>query len=280
MTDSSSSGAPGAGEREDDRSPRTGEESPFGEFLTGHRENRQLSLDEAAGAVRIPVRYLEAMEGEDYEVLPPTPYVRGFLDAYARYLGVDRGEMIRRFEAGFREHRRQDREEGRGAIFALFRPRGESLHCRDWAIPLVLAAAVAVFMAGRFILAMNADPEGLPTTYPPRVEAPVEKQPLAVPEGEAVKESPAPGPSPAAVGVRLLLTAEGSTWVSAQRDEGEVEEWTLRGGEARELTAGRQITLSIGNAGAVRITFNERELGFIGLKGQVKRGLLFTAPEE
>jgi hypothetical protein len=101
-----------------------------------------------------------------------------------------------------------------------------------------------------------------------------------VPEGEAVKESPPPGPSSAAVGVRLLLTAEGSTWVSAQRDKGEVEEWTLRGGEARELTAGRQITLSIGNAGAVRITFNERELGFIGLKGQVKRGLLFTAPEE
>jgi hypothetical protein len=254
MMDSGASGPPRVGETEDDRLPRAGEESPFGEFLTAHRENRQLSLDQAAAAVRIPVRYLEAMEGEDYEVLPPTPYVRGFLDAYARYLGVDRGEMIRRFEEGLREHRRQNREEGRGAIFALFRPRGESLHWRDWAIPLFLAAAVALFMAGKWFFAVNADPEALLTTYPPRVEVPV--------------------------GVRLLLTAEGTTWVSAQRDEGEVEEWTLRGGEARELTAGKQITLSIGNAGAVRITFNERELGFIGLKGQVKRDLLFTVPEE
>jgi len=280
MTDSGATGPPGVGEAEDDRSPRSGEESPFGEFLTRHRENRRLSLDQAAAAVRIPVRYLEAMEGEDYDVLPPTPYVRGFLDAYARYLGIDRGEMIRRFEEGLREHHRQDREEGRGAIFALFRPRGESLHWRDWVIPLFLVAAVAAFMAGKWFLTLNADPEDLPATYPPRAEVSVGEQPLTAPEGEAVKKPPAPGPSPATVGVRLLLTAEGSTWVSVQRDEGEVEEWTLRGGEARELTAGKQITLSIGNAGAVRITYNERELGFIGLKGQVKRNLLFTVPEE
>ena len=68
--------------------------------------------------------------------------------------------------------------------------------------------------------------------------------------------------------------------MSAQRDEEDIEERTIRGGETMSLSAREKIVLSIGNAGAVRITYNGRQLGFIGHKGQVKRELVFTAGEE
>ena len=280
MTESGAKGTPVEPERREESTSPSGDEGPFGEFLTRHRERRRLSLDQASAAVRIPVRYLEALEAEEYADLPPVPYVRGFLDAYARFLGIEPASLIRRFEEGLREHRRQHREEGRGAIFALFRPRGDKLHWRDWAIPILLALAVAAFITGKWFLDATTLREGTPPAPLPATglpaPAPVAQPPLADPE----LVSRAPGEPPVEAGVRLRLTAEGSTWVAAGRDGGEVEEWSLKGGETREVTARKEIVLSLGNAGVVKISYNGRELGFIGRKGQVKRDLLFTAPAE
>ena len=80
MTDRRDGGAGRAESSGENPSGGEGREA-FGELLTRLRESRHLSPAEAAAAVRIPVRYLEAMEAEDYGSLPPTPYVRGFLDA-------------------------------------------------------------------------------------------------------------------------------------------------------------------------------------------------------
>jgi hypothetical protein len=54
----------------------------------------------------------------------------------------------------------------------------------------------------------------------------------------------------------------------------------MREGETKELTASAKLVLSLGNAGVVRLTYNDRVLGFIGHKGEVKRGLVFAAGED
>lgn len=265
------------------KDPQAAEDLPFGEFLARERGRRELSLDEAARHALIPVRHLEALENEKYGDLPPKPYVRGFLNAYARYLGLDQEEIAARFESGLREYHRHRREDGRGAVFALFRPRGESYHLRDWAIPLALAALVGLFLVGMVFFPSNSfrdvtapqppheDPAAIAGPSPPQTAA-------ETGIGMAPPDEPAPSSSPA--GVRLILAAEASTWVAVRRDGGEIEEWTLRRGDTRELRAVEEILLSLGNAGAVRITYNEREMGFIGQKGQVKRDLIFIAPDE
>ena len=261
--------------------PQAVENLPFGEFLARERGLRQLSLDEAALHALIPVRYLEALENEKYGDLPPKPYVKGFLNAYARYLGIDQEEISTRFESGLREYTRHRREEGKGAVFALFHPRGESYSLRDWAIPLSLAVLAALFLLGKVFFPPNpvrdVTAPAPPLEGPPGVVSPSLPQ-MAAETEMALPDEPAL--SSASAGVRLLLAAEASTWVAARRDGGETEEWTLRRGDARELRAVKEILLSLGNAGAVRITYNEREMGFIGQKGQVKRDLVFTAPDE
>ena len=77
-----------------------------------------------------------------------------------------------------------------------------------------------------------------------------------------------------------MLSAEGSTWVSAESDGLGGSEWIMREGETKELTAVGKLVLSLGNAGVVRLTYNGRVLGFIGQKGEVKRGLVFAAEED
>lgn len=59
-----------------------------GEILQRARSDRGGTIDEASRVTKIPRRYLEALEQENYEILPAPVYTRGFLRSYAGYLGV------------------------------------------------------------------------------------------------------------------------------------------------------------------------------------------------
>jgi cytoskeleton protein RodZ len=61
----------------------------IGQRFREARLARSLSLEEIAQATRIRVRYLAALENGDYEALPSAAQARGFLRAYAGYLGLD-----------------------------------------------------------------------------------------------------------------------------------------------------------------------------------------------
>ena len=66
----------------------------IGQRLRQARQARSLSLEEAAQATRIRVRYLAAIEDGDYEALPSAAQARGFLRAYAGYLGLDPNPLL------------------------------------------------------------------------------------------------------------------------------------------------------------------------------------------
>ena len=57
--------------------------------LRAERERMQLSLDEAAARVRIPVRYLDALERGDEDALPAGTFRRGYQRQYLEFLGFD-----------------------------------------------------------------------------------------------------------------------------------------------------------------------------------------------
>ncbi len=61
----------------------------IGEELRQTRIRRGRSLQQANQATRIALRYLEAMEAEDWDRMPAATYARGFISSYAQYLGLD-----------------------------------------------------------------------------------------------------------------------------------------------------------------------------------------------
>ena len=63
------------------------------------RESRGLTVDRIASATRIPVRYIEALERDDVRALPARPYLRGFVAAYGRELGLDPADAVSRYFA-------------------------------------------------------------------------------------------------------------------------------------------------------------------------------------
>ncbi|NDQ57663.1 MAG: helix-turn-helix domain-containing protein [Acidipila sp.] len=66
----------------------------FGEHLRREREMRGVSLEEISTATRIAVRFLEAMENEQWDRLPGGVFNRGFIRSVARFLGLDEDGLV------------------------------------------------------------------------------------------------------------------------------------------------------------------------------------------
>jgi cytoskeletal protein RodZ len=67
-------------------------ESP-GKYLKAKRESQGISLREVADATRIREAVLRAIEEDRYGDLPHL-YIKSFLSAYAKYLGLDPADVI------------------------------------------------------------------------------------------------------------------------------------------------------------------------------------------
>lgn len=77
--------------------------SGIGRRLIEAREARGLTLEDAERDTRISRRYLQALEQEQFDVIPAPVYARGFLRSYSQYVGLDPQEMLAMFprEDGF-----------------------------------------------------------------------------------------------------------------------------------------------------------------------------------
>jgi helix-turn-helix protein len=64
-----------------------------GPILREARNRRKVDLSTVEAATRIRVRFLRAIENEEWDVLPGGVYTRGFIRTYAAYLGLD-GERL------------------------------------------------------------------------------------------------------------------------------------------------------------------------------------------
>jgi cytoskeleton protein RodZ len=70
----------------------------FGERLKRERELREVSPNEVVVATRISLRFLEALENEDWDKLPGGIFNRGFVRAIARYLGLNEEDLLAEYD--------------------------------------------------------------------------------------------------------------------------------------------------------------------------------------
>ena len=70
----------------------------IGALLRAAREERRLTVSQASEQLHIRARYLEALEEGRISDIPGVAYAKGYLQAYAGFLQLDRAEILRRFE--------------------------------------------------------------------------------------------------------------------------------------------------------------------------------------
>jgi cytoskeleton protein RodZ len=70
----------------------------LGQFLKREREFRGVSLERLAGMTRINSSVLKRLEEDDFGRSTQAIYVKSFLKSYAGHLGLDAGEVMKRYE--------------------------------------------------------------------------------------------------------------------------------------------------------------------------------------
>lgn len=74
----------------------------IGETLRSTRERRGITVEQVAQDTRISLRFIEALEDEQFDELPAPVYVRGFLRSYANYLKLDPQPLLDQLVGGNR----------------------------------------------------------------------------------------------------------------------------------------------------------------------------------
>lgn len=91
---------PWKGEKKQDVAPKLDSRRITGANLRDIREAMGASLDQIAEMTKIKKSYLEAIELEKADSFPAPVFMKGFLKAYARALGLNPNEVTEKYLAG------------------------------------------------------------------------------------------------------------------------------------------------------------------------------------
>lgn len=87
----------------------------FGLHLKHERELRGVSLEEIAESTRIHIRYLEALESNEFDDMPGEVFVKGYIRSYARVIGSDSEEMVNLYDEAVGKDRKKELDKVAGS---------------------------------------------------------------------------------------------------------------------------------------------------------------------
>lgn len=154
--------------------------SPLGETLQRARQARGITVDDAERATRIPRRYLEALEQENFSILPAPVYARGFLRSYSGYLGLDPASLLPFFPVGHVDEPKME------PLPEVRQPRTFSMSgiMAVGAVGALILVVIAIYSLGRSdseTSLLGANPAALEESAPGVVVPPEEDLPPAEP---------------------------------------------------------------------------------------------------
>jgi cytoskeleton protein RodZ len=246
-----------------------------GEELLRARQACGLEITDVAQQLKFAPRQLEALEQERFDLLPGATIARGMLRNYARLLKLDPEPLIQRMadrldapdSNRLAERFSQPVPFSDGARRATFVYIGLSLGI------LALAGGVVYEWRHERTSPQEAaasppppEPPAPPLAAQAAVAAPATAPPIAMTQPSALldpQEHPAAPPAkPVATGPnRLVVRCEEEAWLEVRDSIGRVLVSSLQpAGAERVLRTRPPLTLVIGNASHVQVTFNDQQI--------------------
>jgi len=284
----------------------------FGDRLRREREMRGITLEEIMESTKISRRHLEALEGEHFDQLPGGVFNKGFVRAYARFLGIDGDQAVADYSAASNE---QPEPEDKFPL-EIHKEPNRDLNPRSSNLPLVFAIAALVGVLVGYGFWVKSKPHTSAPVESARQSAPAnsasepptststsQSATSATPaprndSANAAKQAPAQlaavsrpvepkrnvvpsefadTPPPAKGNAFFVqIKAKEDSWVSIVVDGKSVMERVLTAEKKKKIKAGKVLILRTGNAGGIEVTFNGVSLGPLGNENE-PRTLTFNA---
>jgi len=285
----------------------------LGSYLRQERERQQVSLQEIAAATKIQLKFLEALEHDAYDQLPATPFVVGFLRAYAQYVTLDPETVLTAYrslhlapeppEVVPRPVPTPTPSPQRGqlirlgvflAVFGLITGlvlhelrRGQPTRSPVASFPAVLPEqAEKPPEAPRPVTPVvpRPEPSGAASVVLPTSPAPAargEQGPgLTTPGASETASLPAPrqegGGSESPGALVLQATAVADTWLRVEIDGDKRHTLLLASGKSVQWEASERFRLTVGNVRGTRLALNGQEIPLQAGRGNVMRDMLLT----
>ena len=273
----------------------------LGGKLRAARTERGISLEDISEETKISLRYLKAIESSDAAGLPGTVFARNFTRQYAQYigihsLGIEPGELDQQIQLAFPRESEAlpstSQAQGTGVPQSIqIAPLAEAWNWNK--IGLSALGLLAVLGAGAAIFRVWQEAPGLIESARQQAKQQQAQQPqqVVIPASQPVIAPSTPQvqieQTSAAVtadgqptaettitisgnGMAVRVVAEQDTWVSMRANGSHVFSELLKANQSRTISGVENAQLVVGNAGGVKIATNGKDIGPIGLPGQVR----------
>lgn len=275
----------------------------IGEYLKREREIRGISLQDVAKTTKIRVGLLNALEKDDFSKLPAPPFVKGFIQAYCKHLGVDGHDALLRYEVYMKSLTESKVEPVEAA-----KAKDEKLErLTTLSTQSLIAIAVTILLiisAGAYVILKKHKPDApdysqIQLTTGNNVSDSNKKEaiayearskqeddrgilvsPSALQKGDKNKKESVSSKADLKGPMALIIQATKATWIRAEVDSQDPFEVSLREGEKVKWIAKEKFSILIGNAGGVNVTLNGNPLGRLGDEGKVVKLVLPNVTEE
>lgn len=217
---------------------------PVGATLQRLRRERGKTLPDVEQATRIMGRLLTALENERWDELPAPVYVRGYIQNYATFLGVDPQPLLQEYAADTAVHReRPERGPLQHIPERTVVPHRLDVHAIPRGVWLAAAAAVIVVVLAVWGVAALLGRDDSPPPIPPETTG-----------TPSVGTTGTPGEASEAFILRIEVAEGQTSWLQVRVDGLIAYEGTMPSGETREWTVSDLANVQVSKPSAVTLT--------------------------
>ncbi len=257
----------------------------LGEKLKRQRELRNITIEEISEATKIQMRFLRALEEDNFEDLPAEAFIKGFIQAYCEFIGINGRDMVNKYLLQIREE--EEREEVESP------EKGKNI---GYILPVFIFSILILLgglFTGFYYTAKESGKEKHTTGGKNKVKK--SKKAVVPPSGETKKQhseephGPTGGSEKAVSGnpavptgekkdtLELAVRSDAKSWIKISKKDEVLINRILEGGEKRNFEIAKQeLRLSVGNAGGVSVKINGKEIPPLGSSGEVVRNIIVS----
>ena len=275
----------------------------LGDLLRETREQKNLSLDDVEKGTNIRKLYIKSIEEGNYEKLPGEVFLKGFIKTYGKFLGLDSQKLIEQYKqekntpnpaeeinietkkeevapSPTEENKQQEKNSSTKILniqqkkennipkIDSFSANQEYLqsHKNDSKRNILLVVAILLLIIGAVVVFISSQGSSDTKT-------------TTTTETVTVTENQAKEPEPIVSGAEVKAVFNEDCWTEVKVDGKVVLSETVKKGNTLTWKGDKQVDVTVGNAGAVDVTFNNQPAGKLGDIGAVV-SKSFVAPNQ
>ncbi len=241
----------------------------LGKYLQKILEEKNITINELHEKTRISKKYLKIILNDDYENYPPNVYLKGYLKEISKILEIDFSILESQFL------KKTSNKE------SLIKPKYEPILAIEkesknfWIFSAII---IFIIFAGIIIFFFTKNNEKNKNNERYITQKKIKKQTknnLVLNKKNFKKPQDKKLINSKQKNFKLLqIIAEDLTWVRVTMDNISKKTYFLQKGDNVSLKAKNFFKLDIGNAGGIKLIFNNKDIGYPGKKGEVKHIIL------